>query len=238
MVNVICMKWGTRYEPAYVNRLRRMVRRHLSLDHRFVCFTDDPGGIDSDIEIKPLPEVQSRPGPERYWNKLGIFTKPLADFTGPVLCFDLDLVIVDNLDCFFEHPGEFCIIREFRRDEGPPRGNMSVCRFEAGAYPHVLEEFQRDPASVEARFTFDQDFISASIKPLTFWPDEWCRSCKKHCLAPVPRCYFTAPRIPPGARIIVFHGHPKPPQAARGCLVRGGIKYCRATPWIAEHSFF
>ena len=234
MVNVICMKWGTRYEPAYVNQLRYMVRRRLALEHRFVCFTDDAKGIDSDIEVKPLPKVRARSGPERYWNKLGIFAKPLADITGPVLCLDLDVVIVDSLDCFFDHPGRFCIIREFRKDDGPARGNMSVCRFEAGAHPELLEEFERDPESVEAQFIFDQDFISARLQPLTFWPEEWCRSFKKHCLAPVPRCYFTAPRIPSGARIIAFHGHPKPFQAAQGCLVRGGIKYCKATPWIED----
>lgn len=235
MVNVICMKWGTLYDAAYVNRLRGMVRRQLKLEHRFVCFTDDPTGIDAGTEIRPLPEVRCPPGPERYWKKLGIFINPLSDLTGPVLCLDLDLVIVDRLDDFFSVPGKFCIIREFRRDGGPPRGNMSVCRFEAGAHPYVLDEFHRDPKSVEDRFIFDQDFISATIKPLTFWPDAWCRSFKKHCLAPVPKCYFETPRIPPDARIIVFHGHPKPPEAARGCFVKGGIKYCRPTPWIDQH---
>jgi hypothetical protein len=28
--NVICMKWGTKYGPEYVNRLYAMVRRHLT----------------------------------------------------------------------------------------------------------------------------------------------------------------------------------------------------------------
>ncbi|HAU58261.1 MAG TPA: glycosyltransferase, partial [Comamonadaceae bacterium] len=28
--HVICMKWGTKYGPEYVNRLYAMVRRHLS----------------------------------------------------------------------------------------------------------------------------------------------------------------------------------------------------------------
>ena len=27
---VLCMKWGTKYGPEYVNRLYGMVRRHLS----------------------------------------------------------------------------------------------------------------------------------------------------------------------------------------------------------------
>ena len=34
--HIICMKWGTKYGPEYVNRLRSMVRRHLKRPHRFV----------------------------------------------------------------------------------------------------------------------------------------------------------------------------------------------------------
>ena len=237
LVNIICMKWGVLYEAAYVNHLRNMVRRNLGLKHRFICFTDDPAGLDSGIEVKPLPEVHAATGPERFWNKLGIFSNPLADLTGQTLWLDLDVVIVNSIDCFFELPGKFCIIqeREFRKQAGLNNGNSSVCRFEAGAHADVLEKFNRDPGGVAARYMFDQEFISATIKPLTFWPGEWCRSFKKHCLARPPGCYFSAPKIPSGARIIAFHGHPKPADAARGGWVRGGIKYCRATPWIAEH---
>ena len=39
--HILCMKWGTKYGPEYVNRLYAMVRRHLSGDFRFVCLTDD-----------------------------------------------------------------------------------------------------------------------------------------------------------------------------------------------------
>ena len=37
---VLCMKWGTKYGPEYVNRLYSMVRRHLNGDFRFICLTD------------------------------------------------------------------------------------------------------------------------------------------------------------------------------------------------------
>jgi hypothetical protein len=42
-VNVICIKWGTKYGPDYVNRLRNMVQRHLHRPHRFVCLTEHRG---------------------------------------------------------------------------------------------------------------------------------------------------------------------------------------------------
>jgi len=35
-VNVICIKWGKKYGPDYVNTLHSMVSRHLSRPFRFV----------------------------------------------------------------------------------------------------------------------------------------------------------------------------------------------------------
>ena len=47
---ILCMKWGTKYGPEYVNRLYAMVRRNLTGDFRFVCLTDDGTGIRSEVE--------------------------------------------------------------------------------------------------------------------------------------------------------------------------------------------
>ena len=44
MKNVICMKWGDKFGPEYVNRLHRMVEKNLTIPHRFVCFTDNGDG--------------------------------------------------------------------------------------------------------------------------------------------------------------------------------------------------
>ena len=77
--NIVCMKWGTKFGPQYVNRLYDMVEKNLTLPHRFVCFTDDAKGLNKNIEVFPLPKVCFEPGPERGWNKLGIFRKNLGD---------------------------------------------------------------------------------------------------------------------------------------------------------------
>ena len=50
MATVLCMKWGRRYGPDYVNTLYSMLRRHLSVGHRLVCLTDDQGGIRPEVE--------------------------------------------------------------------------------------------------------------------------------------------------------------------------------------------
>lgn len=236
MVNVICMKWGVKYGPEFVNKLRSMVRRHLKRPHRFVCFTDNGAGLDSDIEVKPLPPMNLPPGKERGWLKLSTFNSPLSDLTGPTLFLDIDVVIVDSIDCFFEYPGEFCIIHDWRK---PWRitGNSSVYRFEAGAHPEILSYFVANIAQVKSEVRNEQAYLSRELHregKLTYWPKEWCVSFKYACIPLFPLNYVQTPRIPAGAKIVVFHGLPNPDEAVVG---RGhGLRHhVKPTPWIEEH---
>ena len=63
---VLCMKWGTKYGPEYVNRLYAMVRRHLRGDFEFVCLTDNDEGVRSEVRCLPIPSLELPAGiPER-----------------------------------------------------------------------------------------------------------------------------------------------------------------------------
>ena len=70
MLNVICVKWGDRYSAQFVNRLRYMVSKNLSVPHKFICVTDNQSDIESGIEIIPIPK---EPKLEVWWNKLFLF---------------------------------------------------------------------------------------------------------------------------------------------------------------------
>ena len=103
-VNIICMKWGEKYDSSYVNILYNMVKRNLNRPFRFVCFTDNKSGLSSSIESFELPSLNLPEGiPERGWMKLSTFASNLHDLSGSTLFLDLDLVIVDNIDAFFDH---------------------------------------------------------------------------------------------------------------------------------------
>ena len=65
---VCCVKWGTKYPASYANRLGNMVRRHLPGRYDFVCLTDDPTGLDSDIRPIRLPDASWKDGP-RVWKE-------------------------------------------------------------------------------------------------------------------------------------------------------------------------
>lgn len=236
MANIICMKWGTKYGPEYVNRLHSMVSRHLSLPHRFVCFTDDNTGLVPGIECLPLPEMNLPHGKERGWRKLSTFGAPLADLKGPTVFLDIDILIVDSIDCLFTHPAQFCIIKDWQK---PWRitGNSSVYRFGANAHPDVLALFLSDIDKVKQEVRNEQEYLSREMHRkglLSYWPKEWCVSFKYGCIPTFPMNYVRTPSIPHGARIVVFHGHPHPDEALIG---RGGgvVRHVRPTPWIAEH---
>ena len=127
--HILCMKWGTKYGPEYVNRLYAMVHRHLSGDFRFVCLTDDSTGIRSEVQCLPIPALDLPPGiPERGWTKLATFSADLHGLRGTALFLDVDVVVTGSLDDFFTQPGEFLIIHDYKR---PWRitGNSSVYRF-------------------------------------------------------------------------------------------------------------
>jgi len=234
---VLCMKWGDKYGADYVNRLYGMVRRHLRGDFRFVCLTDQAEGIRPEVACLPIPDLALPPGlPERGWKKLTTFEADLHGLRGTALFLDIDIVIVDDITPFFELPGAFLIIHDWKR---PWRvtGNSSVYRFELGAHADVLREFRDHAARIRKEFRNEQAYLSDELNRqglLAYWPRPWCASFKYHAIAPFPLNYFRAPAIPPGTRIVVFHGVMNPPDALAG-RSNGNWRRALATPWIAEH---
>jgi hypothetical protein len=251
MINIVCMKWGTLYGPEYVNRLHAGVQRHLARPFRFVCFTDDPRGLDEGVEAQPLPETGSAQTADTRWRKLAIFKPGLAGLSGPVLFLDLDLVVVSDLAPFLDLPGRFCVIRDAelfpvrwsRRLLRPARerfyqtvGNTSVFRFEAGQHADLLERFNREHAQVIAAYRNEQEYLSAHLHAqgaISFWPRGWCASFKHDCVPKPWASFFRDPACPPQAKLVVFAGRPKMSDVLAG---KGGRWYRRIGPaeWLVR----
>ncbi len=237
MVNIICMKWGAKYGPEYVNRLYSMVARNLSIPFRFICLTDNSAGISDQVEIFPIPSIGiNLNGPERGWNKLVTFRKELYDIQGQALFLDLDLIIVSAIDELFELSGSVIIIKDWLKRDGT--GNSSVYRFNVGEHSQVLTGFQADFEGVKRKFRNEQEYLSAALLTqgaLSYWPEAWCRSFKRHCMHYLPKSLWSAPSIPQGAKIIVFHGHPHPDEAIAG---KTGKWYRFAKPALWVKNFW
>jgi len=96
VINVYCLKWGTKYDRHFVEDLKNKLSKYLTVDHNFICYTDAPEK-EYDIKIENnLPHV---------WNKLS-----LLQFSGDSLYFDLDINITDSVNFLTEDFTDFTVI--------------------------------------------------------------------------------------------------------------------------------
>jgi hypothetical protein len=207
---VCCLKWGTAYGPDYVNTLADMVRRNLSRQHRFVCFTDRPEGV----RCETMPIEPSLP---HWWGKLTLFRHPVP---GRLLYLDLDSVIVGSIDPLAAYDGPFCIVRRYDSDRGYGSAVMSIAPDFGRA---VWDRFARDPVAAIAHCrrhadppwnSGDQRWLELTVPQADCWQDVapgHVVSYKLHCRE----------GLPPAARIATFHGRPKPHEAPEN--------------WVREH---
>lgn len=242
---ILCMKWGTLYPASYVNVLHAACRAHLSGDFRFVCLADDTDGYDDGIEVRPIPDLGY--GAQHWksgaWPKLSVFLENLYGLEGRALFIDLDSLIVGDLAAFFEGDG-------FRAIGGGPEwrpgGNpvdppllTGVFAFDLGALSHIPAEFEKDPAGAFEACKLEQVFVEKHMPQWTAWPADWVISFKRHLRRPVGVDRFLGPKEPDeNARIVAFHGDPRPVDVARKDAGRWGKfpRYGRGPiPWVRKY---
>lgn len=256
--NVICIKWGAGYPSEDANKLCSMIKRNTSFDIDFYCFTDNPEGLSPDIIVKPLPVMHVAPEDNKYAyrKEAGLCDDNLGGLTGQrVFFFDLDSLIVGNLDEFFRYPegDKFYIINDWNT-KGNHVGQASCYSFVVGTLGYVKEYFEAHPKEVVDKFyTASQEYLSSKViekyGSLNFWPDNWFCSFRFHCLPKWPLRFFMEPKIPKqeGLKMIAFHGLPGLDEASKGiwCTNKNdrkyprGIKklykYVRPTTWVNEY---
>ena len=106
---VTCVKIGKKYPSIYVNKLYNAIRKQCDLD--FICFTDDPSGINPDVIVYDMQPWVKDPSkwrePRRMkigiqswwpaWNKLELFAREELDKYDKKIFFDLDVVIQGDI---------------------------------------------------------------------------------------------------------------------------------------------
>jgi hypothetical protein len=214
--NVVCIKWGTKYSSEYVNCLARAVRRCLTIPYRFVCLTDDPAGIDTDVETGPFEH--ELPG---WWNKIALFKSRVHDLRGTLLYLDLDMVVIRNIEVLFRYPGRFVAVPTLRR-EG--EFASALMRFEIGCHRRIWDLFEPKAGEIMREIHGDQNWINACCtqtrgheytdRVRDLWPEVTPESC---LIDPLPRSWFPdfkgelhdGPHpLHDDAKVIVFRGKP------------------------------
>jgi hypothetical protein len=219
-LRVITVQAGNRYPDLYVTRLRRMVARHLPVDHTFVVYTDrvEPGRFQiGDAEETRLPPMELRElgswGLPGYFNKLRLFD-PSVTGEDPFLFFDITLVIRQSLSPLLAHEQEEAASVVGVADWNYPILNSSVLRVRPDAHTarvwRAWEAGERFGAPVAGDQNYiHQVFQAYAPEALRYWPSGFVASYKG--------LRKEAARDPRGAEarlqdalILKFHGHPKP----------------------------
>jgi len=215
---IVCLKWGDKYSPHYVNVLYNMCKRHCTISYDFICLTENPKGLIPEIITKPLPNIPL----QGWWMKPFVFSKDLG-LKGDVLFLDLDIVVYKNIDKLWEYNiSDFMIIRDFTRTTNPNwnKYNSSVFKFNAKTYHWIWDEFSANHKNITTKNFGDQDYLFNILKDKAkTWPDNWVASYKWEMrsrddirVIHGKRNFATIanPNIPSDGCIAVFHGEPNP----------------------------
>jgi hypothetical protein len=195
------------YRVAHVVKLRKGVARHLSIPHRFVCITDQVQAVrNAGITAIPLP--QDWPG---WWAKIALFMPTLL--TGPTLYSDLDNLVVGPLDDLIRRTPGITMTADF---SFPEAMNSSVMAWN-GDFSAIWQVFLSNAETLIGRYDRrrgaligDQGFIHDTLRRLAAPIDTFERA---HVVSFKRDARVAAPA---DARIISFHGTPKPDSAAAG----------------------
>ena len=128
-----------------------------------------------------------------WWAKLSLFEP--GRFEDRVLYLDLDVTVVDSLDEIANYQAPFVAIKDWLR----PTINSSVMVWDVGVMDHVFLNLTEDDME---RLHGDQDWITEQMPHAEVFPRSWCVSYRKSVQM------FGV--VPAGAKIVVFHGFPKP----------------------------
>lgn len=221
-IDCACVIHGSAYEWIYVDKLYSMLCRHFSKPLRLHVWTEKTRPVPGHYIKHELTEWPGIAGPRKaWWYKLQMFDP--MHFNGRLLYFDLDVVILQNLDWMLDLDTRyFWAIRDFRHHfRGAWWGINSSCMvWDTGNFARVWQDFaSNDIAATTRRFPGDQDFLADRLSPdeRRYFPEDYVRSWRwevKDGGMDFKKRIYKRPDagsvVPPNTRIMIFHGHPKP----------------------------
>jgi len=196
MTTVACvLRSGGIYTPEWVWALKRGIARHTAgVNFRILSDCSCFGLVGSLLE-------HNWP---RWWAKIELFRPGL--FSGPVVYLDLDTVIVGDLSEILCYDGALALLSDFYRPTNGQSGMM--CWTPGPQSARLWERFVKDPGAMMRLYRGDGEYIHAvsgyqSDAPVHRLQDLFpgqIVSYKVHARQGPP----------PGARVVCFHGDPKP----------------------------
>jgi hypothetical protein len=180
----------------YVERLFQGVRENLPIVHKRWCITDNPAALPEGST--PIPADFNVSG---WWGKIALFRPDVFPKGERVLYFDLDTMIVGNLEALAAYRGRFAMARDFYF---PHNRSSAIMAWEAGTLDHIWRVWDRC-GRPQFQIGGDQEWIEAIEPNADFIQDVlpgqvvgYKVDCRENGFAPK------------GTRVVAFHGNPRP----------------------------
>lgn len=142
------------FNPEFVNRLAQLFKQFLPVEHRFVCFADDPEGFSADVcwmqtppaalELRKLRSPEGNRFPSCF-SRLWGWSSEAAKHLNKFLLVDIDMIPVNDLTPIAIRPEPVIGWRPFRDWGRKLRigGGIYLCT--PGVYAHVWDDFVKNP---------------------------------------------------------------------------------------------
>lgn len=203
---ITVLKTGGEYKRSDVFALHRMILKHHS-DFEFYCLTDSKV-MGDDIKIIPL-----RHNWRGWWSKIELFRLESDDL---FLYMDLDTVVSGNVDHFFDLETDFSpIYNPYERLKTKIRMGSGLFLYKPNKMRRVYNKFSKIPKRYMKRYHGDQDYIESflNLNKVSFLEDNFkdqIFSFKADLCNPPQKSKNYIGRIPDSAKIVYFHGKPRP----------------------------
>lgn len=234
-IDCACVIHGTAYDWIYVDKLYSMLSRNFSRPVRLHVWTEHGRPVPAPYIKHALTDWPGIGGPRKsWWYKMQMFDP--AHYRGRLIYFDLDIVIVANLDWMLTlDPQHFWAVRDFRHlFRGAWHGINSSCMiWHTETYEYVWQQFMtHNIQAVTRQYPGDQDFLNATIeiKHRRYLKESAIKSWRWQVLdggMDFRKKVYKRPDagsiIPPETAIMIFHGHPKPHEISDPVVVQNWV---------------
>jgi hypothetical protein len=148
------------FQAKHVNRLAELFKKHLPIEHRFVCITDDTEGFDANVTVIKTPSAAYEAGKIRSpegnrfpscYRRLWAQSAEAAEILSPrVLLGDIDMLPVRDLSPIVQRDEPFVGWRPFRDWGRKLRIGGGLYFFTPGANTRVWTDFIKNPHAAVA----------------------------------------------------------------------------------------
>lgn len=204
MIHCICIRWGEKYPPIYVNKLYKAITLNTEKEFKFTCFTDLTNSDDYEPQIC-LEKIPVFTGD--WYSKISLYNKKLYNKEDQIFFFDLDTAIVSNIDNILDYSGNFAILRDFYHPNGFQSAFMS---WKPEAVHHMWTSWTQDFKAGRGDQVWPEiHYPSADIWQIMY--PEQIISYKVHIRDKTAKILPKRTNLPGNletAKIVCFHGKP------------------------------